>query len=285
MTHSFRFGVLTEVTASTYNAALCATLDEEAARHDVALEYQHVAWASASREESFLGLDEVLSWGAELDGLIVLAGVFSHGVHGLSRLTQRWAPRPIVSIGYHMLGVSSVIVNNREGSRVGTRHLIDVHGCKQPLFAHGRKDSQESVDRYLGFRYALRDAGLLHDEKRVLVGDFTAYGAKQAFANLDPDVEFDAIVAANDDMALSLLERLRARGKRVPEDVAVIGFDNSPKAAVGHTPLTTLVQPFAEVSEAAISSLLLQSESQTPPQCTSIPVRLLRRASCGCVEA
>jgi DNA-binding LacI/PurR family transcriptional regulator len=236
----------------------------------------------ASETDAVAEAERTLEVAAAYDGLILLSGVFSHGIHGLLRLAQGWTPRPAVSIGYRLPGVPTLFIDNRTATRLATSHLINVHGRKQLLYLRGRRNSREAEDRYLGFRHALQDRGILHDERCVLDGGFTSVGAIEAMANLDPDVEFDGVVAANDDMALAVLTDLRRRGKRVPEDVAVIGFDDVADARLSAPPLASVAQPFAAFAQQCFRLLTAQIAGEPVPAMTEVPVLLVPRGSCGC---
>src|SRR5690606_10614309 len=158
--------------------------------------------------------------------------------------------------------VPSLLVDNRNAVRAATSHLIQVHGRKHLLFVRGRKNSHEAEERYLGYRHALRDHQLLFEEKRVLSGDFTRRVALRALAALDRSIRFDGVIAANDDMALAILSELRRRGVRVPEDVAIIGFDDVPEAKTALVPMSSLAQPFDDMARHALNSIQGQAEGQ-----------------------
>lgn len=282
MSRNYKVGVLLEWNPSAYSRTLRRHLEAEAPRRGITLGFLGVHWASSGTLDEEDSLASTLASAEAFDAMVLLSGVFAHGVHGLSRFSQRWAPRPAVSIGYRLPGVPSVLVDNRGSVRMATSHLISVHGRRQLLYLRGRRDSQEAEERYLGFRHALRDHGILHDERRVLQGDFTRPSALRLLAGLDPTVVFDAIVAANDDMALAALAEARRRGLDVPRDVAILGFDDIPEAQQAAVPLTTLAQPFAEVAREALRSLEEQAAQRAVAPVTSVPVALVARRSCGC---
>lgn len=276
-----KIGVLSEFNPSAYSRQLGRCLEDEAGRQGLELSILGVDWANSEHVDE-RALDQSLSWASDHDAVVLFSGVFSHGVSGLSRFSQRWSPRPVVSVGYRLPGVPSLLIDNRGAMRSATSHLIEKHNRKNLLFIRGRKDSQESEARYLGFRHALRDHGLLFDERRLLTGDFTRRGAIRALSHLDADVEFDGILTANDDMALAALMDLRRRNLRVPEDVALIGFDDIPQAAQAVVPLTSLAQPFEEMACLAIESILQQSAGRGAEPTKSVTIELVTRASCGC---
>lgn len=227
-------------------------------------------------------VDSIFGQCKDCDGLVVLSSVLSHRVGVLSRFAQHWAPRPMVSIGHRLSGVPSVVVDNRGGQRQATIHLIQQHRRRKLLYVRGRKDSIEAEDRYLGYRRALHEQGILFQNSLVLPGEFTAKGAIDAMNQLPPDTEFDAVVAANDDMALATMEYLKKRGLRVPEDVAIIGFDDVDEARSASTPLSSMAQPFVGLAKEALLVLRRQFMGNEVQAVVTVPVKLIARASCGC---
>ncbi len=282
MSPNYRIGVLTEWAPSAYSRIFRTELEACAADNGVTLSFMAVNWATKSPQEDPEAIEQSLQSAKELDAVIFLAGVFSHGVQGLSRFAQRWAPKPAISIGYRLPGVPSVVLDNRAGIREATTHLIETHGRRKLLFLRGRQDSKEAEERYLGFRHALRDARILFDDKRILNGDFTRTGALRAMSELEDGLEIDGIVASNDDMALAVMADLKRRRLRVPEDVSVIGFDNISEAVSAPIPLASVAQPFPELARRAVALVLEQAAGTPPPAVTSVQVALRPRRSCGC---
>lgn len=277
-----KVGVLREWNPSAYSRQLQKSLESAATRYDMALDFLGVEWANKADGEDSQDIEGTLKIAADFDAMILISGVFSHGVHGLSRFAQRWAPKPVVSVGYRLPGVPSLLVDNRNAVRAAANHLIQVHGRKNLLFIRGRKNSHEAEERYLGYRHALRDHHLLYEEKRVLSGDFTRRAALRALSALDRGIKFDGVIAANDDMALAIMSELLRRGLRIPDDVAIIGFDDVPEAKTAPVPLSSLAQPFDDMARHALDSIQSQAEGQRPKLTESVGVRLVTRASCGC---
>nr|WP_202523413.1 LacI family DNA-binding transcriptional regulator [Kitasatospora sp. SID7827] len=137
--------------------------------------------------------------------------------------------------------VHCVDVDNRDGARRAVRHLIG-QGRRRIATVTGPQDTRAGVQRLQGFQDALAEAGLTPGP--VAHGDFSADSGVLATADLlQLDPELDAVFAASDSMAIGAIRVLKEHGRRIPEDVAVIGFDDSPIA--GHTdpPLTSVHQP------------------------------------------
>ncbi|QMW66200.1 LacI family DNA-binding transcriptional regulator [Mumia sp. ZJ1417] len=153
-------------------------------------------------------------------------------------------------------GASYVDVDNVGGARAALRHLLE-RGRHRVATIAGPPDMQAGRDRLRGYREALEAGGIAYDPSLIEQGDFTEPGGWQAMRRLlarHPDV--DAVFAASDPMALGALRALREAGSAVPADVAVVGFDDSPMAAMSDPPLTTINQP-ADVLGREMAEMLL----------------------------
>lgn len=173
--------------------------------------------------------------------------------------------------------------DNRGGARDAVLHLVEL-GRRRIAHICGPLDQTASVDRLDGFRDVLIDA----DPRLIIPGDFTPEGGERAMDELlDRCPELDAVFAASDLMASGALRVLRRRGRRVPEDVAVVGFDDMAQIA-GWTdpPLTTVRQDVEEMGR-LMARLLLRVLDEQPgdPDGTPAPAsiitttRLIHRAS------
>jgi len=146
-------------------------------------------------------------------------------------------------------GIPYVDLDNFEGGRLAARHLAGIGRTRLATVA-GPPDMTAAVDRLEGWRKGLREAGL--EPGPVIHGDFTTAGGADAAAQLlatSPDV--DGIFAASDLMALGVVDTLRGRGRRVPDDVAVVGFDNHSIQAANGLGLTTVAHPMVDMAAAA----------------------------------
>jgi DNA-binding LacI/PurR family transcriptional regulator len=178
--------------------------------------------------------------------------------------------------------VSSVHCDDRRGGYEATRYLIDL-GHTAIATILGPENEEASTDRLTGFRQALAEAGLGCEPNCVVRGDWTATsGYKATCQLLAANQPFSALFAQNDQMAIGALRALRESGRRIPDDVSVIGFDDIPLAAFTDPPLTTLRQPMEETGKRAVQLLVetIQNPERTPEQLV-LPARLLERASCA----
>ena len=170
-----------------------------------------------------------------------------------------------------------VDVDNRLGAIQGTRHLLAL-GRRAIGTIAGPPDMPASVDRLRGWREALSAASL--SSERIAHGDFTLEGGAAAAAQLlDAHPDLDAIFVASDLMASGALATLERRGKAVPHDVAVVGFDNSRYATMGAIHLTTVEQPTRRMGIVMAETLLALLAGESPEHVTLLPTRLVVRDS------
>jgi LacI family transcriptional regulator len=164
-----------------------------------------------------------------------------------------------------------------------TRHLIQVHGAKRLLHVSGPLDHQTAIDRRDGFLVAVAEAGL-SESSRVIEGDFSedaGWRAVQALGNEVRDI--DGIVFANDDMAFGGLESLSDQGIKVPEDIAIVGFDDFGLSRLTTPGITTISVPAEELARVATTRLfeILDGVGDGPSH-QQLPVSMTLRRSCGC---
>jgi LacI family transcriptional regulator len=184
--------------------------------------------------------------------------------------------------------LDNVQVDNRAGQRELTRHLIQEHGLTQLAFVGGPSDSPDAEERFFGYQDACRDAGLPVPPEPTLRGGLTRTAGRDAARALiegsdRPAGLPHALLLANDQMAVGALEEFSAHGIRVPQDIAVTGFDGIPLGAMAHPPLTTVRQPSRQIGEEAVALLVDRiATPQREPHSLVLPVSLVLRASCGC---
>lgn len=173
-----------------------------------------------------------------------------------------------------------VDVDNRAAAASGTRYLVE---CGRRLIGSitGPVDMPAGIDRLDGYLDAVREAGL--PDGLFETADFTVAGATLATRRLLDrvgDKGIDALFVASDLMATGVVGELRERGLRVPDDVAVLGFDDSPAALSGPVPLTTVAQP-SEAAGAAMADVLLRliAGEHDVPHATILPTGLVVRES------
>jgi len=167
--------------------------------------------------------------------------------------------------------------DNLQGGRLATAHLL-AGGAKRVLFL-GDPELPEVGQRQQGWRDAHADAGLPVDPRLARAVPFVTSAVQAEVARLLQDqVAFDAVFAASDLMAMTVISSLRQAGVRVPEDVRVVGYDDIALAAHFHPPLSTVCQPIADAGEALVTSLLAQLAGERG-QSTQLTTTLVVRES------
>jgi DNA-binding LacI/PurR family transcriptional regulator len=177
-------------------------------------------------------------------------------------------------------GIPVVAVDQNEGATLATRHLLDlghatVHHITGPL------SSIESQQRAAGWRTTLEAAGAPRPEP--LIGDWSARAGYHLGRRLTRDKSLSAVFVANDQMALGLLRAMHEAGRRIPEEVSVVGFDDIPESPYFTPPLTTVRQDFGEVGSRSLRVLVRTIEAvaagERPPTGSLVPPELVVRAS------
>lgn len=223
-----------------------------------------------------------------VDGLIAMGGNIGNFI-GPARLEQylkRYRPLHAVCIAYKLQSTPSVLVDNTIGLREVIEHLVVAHGYRRIAFIRGPAVNEEAEQRYAVYCDVLQNHSIFLDKQLVLQGDFNRLSGLACMRELlDRKVKFDAIVAANDLMALGALEVLNEHAIRVPHDVALAGFDDVDDARMTIPQLTTVRQPFRLIGREAVRIALAQIRGETVPNDIRVPSQAVIRASCGCKMA
>jgi DNA-binding LacI/PurR family transcriptional regulator/signal transduction histidine kinase len=226
-----------------------------------------------------------------MSGLIVMSNVIGTYLtpEEQEEFLLRFVDMPVVSIGFEFKKVPSVRIEASGGMSSIAEHLVRAHGRSRFLFLAGPKGHLEAEARKAEFLRGVASlAPVATDAKEagrveVLYGDFTEEDAREKVSLfLDSEPNVDAIVAANDLMAVGAMRALADRGIDVPREVSVTGFDDTENSRFSIPPLTTVRQPVAVLGRMAVNKIaaklgLADEEFSTPP-----PVSFVVRESCGC---
>ena len=222
-----------------------------------------------------------------VDGVVLLGGTLGNalGPAAVEALCARLAPLPLATLTLGPPRVPRLTLDQELGMRQALTHLVSVHGCRRLAFVRGPALNAEAERRYAIYRAFLGEQGLPIEAALICDGNFERNAGEEAVATLVDDrrAAFDALVAANDYMALGALEALEARGIAVPGDVAVVGFDDIEDARFSSPPLTTVRQPLYQQGEAALDRVLAQLEGRQVEPETVHATELVIRRSCGCL--
>jgi diguanylate cyclase (GGDEF)-like protein len=220
-----------------------------------------------------------------LDGLAVSPLMHYVGMKEMLEVIKPFRSIPIVSISYLSRGITSVAIDNKAAMRSAIEHLIEVHGYRRIAFICGPEPSNEAQLRFQAYQEVLAEHDIPFDQTLVTPGDFRFEAGREAVQILvdERKVQFDAIAAASDYMALAALESLQVRGFQVPGDIAVTGFDDAEDIRFIWPSMTTIRQPVYKLSYRAGELLFAMLSGQTVSLKNIIPTELMVRHSCGCI--
>jgi DNA-binding LacI/PurR family transcriptional regulator len=218
---------------------------------------------------------------ANADGLIAFANSLTDGE--LARTQARGVPVVLLArTAPQGLQLPSVTVENEQGAHALVRYLLAERGYRRFGFLEGEADHEDSQARVRGWKAALAEWGLAYDQQRIGRGDFSEHTAHHIVRGWAADRALpQVIVAADDDSAIGAIAALHEVGVRVPEDVAVVGFDDIRLAGYTQPPLTTVRAPIGQAAERAVQMLVAWMETGSAAQPVVLPVQLVIRRSCG----
>jgi LacI family transcriptional regulator len=236
-----------------------------------------------------------------VDGLVALARSVPDSQ--LADLAKR-LPLVLLAARQQVDGADLVAADNEGGSYAVTEHLVQVHGYERVVFAGGPPDSPDSQARFDGYAKAMAAGGLLPPARPTYHGDFSEAGGRRVASEILSRKRLpEAVVVANDQMAVGLLSALSANHVRVPDDIALTGFDDIQLGRFVTPALTTVHQPMRELG-ATSANLLLErlmaggsgrpsEPAEQGPTAAGAPARpckfvllpttLVVRESCGCL--
>lgn len=195
------------------------------------------------------------------------------------RLIQNEVPFVMVGRSEHP-EASFVDADNVAGAYMAVSHLARL-GHERIATITGSMNATVGIDRHRGYMDALKNRNLPIHDSLVVGGDFTEAGGYSAMRRLIPQKP-DAVFVASDIMALGAIRALREVGMQVPDDVAIVGFDDLPAAAYSNPPLTTVRQPTRRAGVEAVETLLdILANGPEPARHTILSTELIIRKSCG----
>lgn len=270
-------------------------------------DYHQKIWEGANRRCANLGFNLITVAGAELkhpdawltsrnsiyqlasdaglDGVLISAALgYFCKPDTLVSLIQDLGNIPIITLAFKLPNIPAILIDNYMGMRQAVEHLIDNHACKRILFIRGPKLSPEAELRYEAFRDVLNERGMVLDPNLTIMADFTA---KTVTVQLQQHLStyglnFDAIVGANDTIALVAMTRLKFLGYNIPEDVKVIGFDDIERAQYLQPSLSTVQQPINEMGAVGVDLIQKALQGESISDKTYLSTKLIVRGSCQC---
>jgi LacI family transcriptional regulator len=223
----------------------------------------------------------LLALTGKVDGLLIGEGILAP--QALAKLARR-LPLVVVAGDIDQRGADIVSADNWSGAYALVEHLVVDHGRRRLFHIDGPATAPDANERRLAMQAVLQAnpgtelAGSFGGRFSVMSGQDGTTAMLEACGELP-----DALVCANDQMAIGALRTLSARGIRVPDDIAVVGFDDIFPASLCNPPLTTVHQPIRKLGELACNRLInLITDPTLPPRREVLPTELVLRSSCGC---
>ncbi|MDT0344908.1 substrate-binding domain-containing protein [Streptomyces litchfieldiae] len=227
-----------------------------------------------------------------LDGAICWASTLGLPAPGpdTARLVDRLGELGhVVSLNRALGGHETLLLDSYAGMREAVGHLVTHHGRRRLACLRGPLANPVALDRFRAYADALTRHRIPRDRSLVSASLDYAAGAGAAAMSvlldvrgLRPGRDFDAVVACSDVLAADALRFLAGRGIRVPEDVALISFNDSIEARISDPPLTSVALPFEELGALAVDTLIARLRGTPPPARRVVPGTLVTRRSCGC---
>ena len=284
----YTIGIFTPSLKDSYHEMLCKGFEDFAKEHNINTIYiiggpLHVSFFPYEAHANILYdlLDST-----SINGLIISSatiGAFTTQKR-VRDFVHKYKKIPIVSLGLSIPDVMNILLDNKKGMKDIIKHLIEVHNVRRIAFIQGPEDVHDARIRYEAYQEVLNENNIPIEQELILQGNFTDVSGKFCAATLlNSGVQFEAIVAANDGMALGAIEELKKRGYEVPKDFLVTGFDNNFESKFSSPPLTTVKQPVYEQGRKAMETIISIVKKNENPDNITLSTELIIRKSCGCI--
>lgn len=279
MSRTQTIGVLLPDMHGEFFAQVIRGLDKTARAHD----YHLLVSSSHSEEDEARTMVRAML--GRVDGLIIMWPPLDTDF--FADLIPEGLPTVLLTASEEPVPFNTLSIDNYGGAQAIVEHLLD-HGHERIAILTGPPGNRDARERLEGYRDALRESRAGYDPKFEIPGDFMRETGAQAVPHLlAVDPRPTALFASNDSMAIGALSALREAGARIPDDIAVVGFDDIPSAQYVTPSLSTVHVPIYELG-ARSAELLLHRIGREPEEGERhdvLPTELTLRASCGCRNA
>ncbi len=181
------------------------------------------------------------------------------------------------------MNIPVITIENKDGAELLVSHLIEKHGRRRIVFLQGPEGHEDSQWRERGYRDALESHGIPFDPELVVSGEFDEEQAFAAMQKLLLDgIDFDAVFSGDDDAAIGVYRALKMTNRIIPDDVAVVGFDDVQFSRYISPALTTVRAPIEEVGREAVRQLIRLLNGEQAQSLVLMRTELVIRESCGC---
>lgn len=249
--HTNTIGVVVPKLNSFFMATVISGMEKITSKHGYGLIISQ-SQESGDKEESCIST----LFNSRVDGFLVSLAFDTDKMDHFNILYNKNLPIVFFDRVSDCNGCLSVVIDNFKAGYEATTHLIE-QGCRRIVHIGGNLLRNVYADRFRGYRQALEDKGIIFDQKMVIISDLSNLaGVETAKKIINMPARPDGIFTSNDTTAVALIVELQKAGIRVPEDIAVVGFNNEPISQVVQPNLTTVNYPAREIGEIAATSLI-----------------------------
>lgn len=220
------------------------------------------------------------------DGFVICHDTFFNewAVEEIFKYIEERTKAPVITLRRQWKDYPCVLADNSGSIQKVVQHLVDVHGFSRIAFMSGPEEHPDAQQRLRDYKEGLESCGIPYDDQLVFFGDFWKKKAKAAARYFLTEIQEkpEAIMCANDYMAISLCNELINQGTMVPDDIVVTGFDNIWETSVYMPPVTTVAMQVERMSEIAFDTLEKMIKGEEVPNIQTVPTEPVYRNSCGC---
>lgn len=218
----------------------------------------------------------------KIDGLIIVSSALTK--KDLTLFRNQKMPVVFISKNPELTGVNGVLTNYREAAAEAVNHLIEI-GHRRIALIRGTKPFNENKEKLDGYHQAMENAGLDHSDGLIMEEENTIEGGFLAMSRLLSEGRpLDGVFVTSDNMAIGAMDKIKQMGMRVPEDIAVVGFDNLKISGYVEPKLTTVAKPMYRMGLVAarlLTDIIEEDRPEAEPQEILIQSKLKIRKSCG----
>lgn len=222
----------------------------------------------------------------QMDGIILATDTFdNHAVADkIVQIVREKATCPVVCVRRYVEGFANILVDDEHALDGIITHLVKEHGYRDFCFVNGPRDHIDAKRRLTSLKHTMAEFEITVDDEDIYYGNFWRDVGPAAVDYLltGRDRWPQAIICANDYSAISVIDELQRRGIRVPQDIAVTGFDDISETDAIAPTLTSVRVNVREMAERAVEAIRLMEEGEKVPEITYIPTHVVIRESCGC---
>ncbi len=275
--HTNTIGVVVPKLNSFFMATVISGMEKITSQHGYGLIISQSQESGKKEESSVFTL-----FNSRVDGLLVSLAFDTENMDHFNILVRKNIPVVFFDRVSECHGCMSVVIDNFKAGYEATSHLID-QGCRRIVHLGGNLLRNVYADRFKGYKKALADNGIIFDQKLVTISDLSAQaGIKTAKKIMKMKPLPDGIFTSNDTSAVAAIVELKKGNVKIPEEIAVVGFNNEPISQFVWPNLTTVDYPAREIGEIAATSLINKLKNAESANLSTIVLRhnlIIRKSS------